>query len=257
MCRRNCGNHSADHGEESYYLWRLNVNADLPGVDLDRNYEIPVYATGESSIELSEFSINAARGEQNKIDVSAIEKLVNMSYEAGGRVMRFPMGRNLSGGLSGIFFGAIFAGVGWYLVKFEGHALMGGVFALLGLLIVLTALYMVLNSLEISQRGDSIRTVRRILGIPVNRGLVRRADFVKFKKNASSKTQSGKQHVIHYTIAAVDRHGQELIVGEGFKGASQADAAAAYIGRLFDLTPQKKEPRTEAAVDDYNLLTAD
>ncbi len=171
--------------------------------------------------------------------------------------MRFPTGRNLLGGFSGLMFGAIFTGVGWYLIKYEGHLFMGGVFGLVGLLIVLTAFYLVLNSLEVSQEGSHIRTVRRILGIPVKRGQMRRAEFVRFRKKASSKTQSGKQHVIHYTISAVDRNGQKLVVGEGFKGASQADAAAEYIGRLFGLVPQNEEPETASAVDDYNLLTAD
>ncbi len=39
----------ADQSEGSYYLWRLNIRADLPGVDIDRDYEIPVYATAEDS----------------------------------------------------------------------------------------------------------------------------------------------------------------------------------------------------------------
>jgi len=28
---------------QSYYFWRLNVSADMPGVDFDRNFTIPVY----------------------------------------------------------------------------------------------------------------------------------------------------------------------------------------------------------------------
>jgi hypothetical protein len=112
---------AADQSEDSYYLWRLNVKADLPGVDIDRDYEIPVYATGESSVQLSEFKIEQAQSEQNKIDVAVIENLVNLNYGAGGRAMRFPMGRNLLSGFSGLIFGAIFAGAGWYLIKYESH----------------------------------------------------------------------------------------------------------------------------------------
>ena len=248
---------AADQSEESYYLWRLNLKADLPGVDIDRDYEIPVYATGESSKELSEFSIKAARTEQKKIDIKAIEKLVNLSYEAGGRVMRYPMGRNLLGGFSGLIIGAIFTGAGWYLINYEGHLIMGGVFGLMGLLIVLTVFYLVLNSLEVSQEGSHIRTVRRIVGIPVKRGQMRRSDFVRFRKKASSNTQSGKKHVIHYTISAVDQHGQKLVVGEGFKGASQANAAADFVASAFGLVPKHSPPAPDMGVEDYNLLTTD
>ena len=248
---------AADQSDESYYLWRLNVKADLAGVDIDRDYEIPVFATGEKSAQLSEFSIKQARTEQNKMDVAVIESLVSLSYEAGGRVMRFPMGRNLLSGFSGLIFGAIFTGAGWYLIKYESHLFMGGIFGLVGLLIVVSAFYFVLNSLEVAQEGGDIVTLRRILGIPVKRGRMRRADFVRFSKKASSKTQSGKQHTIHYTISAVDSTGQKLVVGEGFKGASQADAAADFIARQFGLTPKTGHPEADSGVDDYNLLTAD
>jgi hypothetical protein len=248
---------AADQSEESYYLWRLNVKADLPGVDIDRDYEIPVYATGERSVQLSEFKIEQAQSEQNKIDVAVIENLVSLNYGAGGRAMRFPMGRNLLSGFSGLIFGAIFSGAGWYLIKVESHPFMGGLFGLMGLLILVSAFYAVLNSLEVIQEGGDIVTVRRILGIPVNRGRMRRADFVRFKNKASSKTQSGKRHTIHYTISAVDNSGQKLVVGEGFKGASQADAAAEMIARQFGLTPRNESPESDSGIDDYNLLAAD
>jgi hypothetical protein len=159
----------ADQSEGSYYLWRLNIKADLPGVDIDRDYEIPVYATAENSAALSEVSIDQARTKQNKLDVRVIESLVNLSYEAGGRAMQFPMGRNLVSGFMGLFIGGIFTGAGWYLLKYEGHPFMGSVFGLMGLLIVFSGFYFMLNSLEVSQEGGDIRTVRRILGIPVKR----------------------------------------------------------------------------------------
>ena len=247
----------ADQSEGSYYLWRLNIRADLPGVDIDRDYEIPVYATGETSADLSEFSIRQARRQQNRIDVQLIEKLVETSYQAGGRVMRFPMGRNLLSGLGGLVFGAFFTATGWYLVKYEGQLFMGGVFGLVGLLIVISAFYFVLNSLEVAQEGGDIRTVRRILGIPVKRGQMRRADFVRFAKKASATTQSGGKHVIHYSVSAVDRHGQKLLVGEGFKGASQAEAAADFIARAFGLTPMDSDAEADFHVDDPSLLTID
>jgi len=248
---------AADQSEESYYLWRLNVKADLPGVDIDRDYEIPVYATGESSAALSGFAIDQARSKQNKKHLRVIESLVNLSYEAGGRAMRFPMGRNLLSGFMGLIIGSIFTGTGWYLIKYEGHPFMGGVFALVGLLIVVSAFYFVLNSLEVLQEGGDIRTVRRILGIPIKSGRMRRADFVRFSKKASSTTQSGKNHVITYSISAVDRHGQKLVVGEGFTGASQADAAADFIALQFGLTPESDAPEADSGIDEYNLLTAD
>ena len=248
----------AGQSDDSYYLWRLNLRAELPGVDIDRDYEIPVYATGDKSAQLSGLSIEHARGEQNQLDVKAIEKLVRLGHGAGGRTMLYPTGRNLLSGFFGLFLGAIFAGVGWYLLEYEGHPFMGIVFGGVGLAIVAVAFYMVLNSLEVLQVGGDIRTIRRILGIPVKRGQMRRADFVRFSKKTSSSTRSGNKHVIHYAVYAVDRSGRKLKLGEGFKGASQAGAAADLIRQQLGLTPAKQgAPGIDAALDDYNLLTAD
>lgn len=247
----------ADQSEDSYYLWRLNLIADLPGVDIDRDYELPVYATGELSAQLSELSIEQARTKQNKIDIRAIEELVNLSYDAGGPVMHFPMGRNLFGGLVGAIIGAIFAGAGWFLISYEGAIFMGSIFGLVGLLIVVAALYTVLNSLEVVQAGDEIRSARRILGVPVKRMQMRRSDFVSFKKKASAKTNSGKRHVIYYTIHAIDRNGEKMVVGEGFKGASQADAASDLIASLFGLTEREDGQAAKSHIGEYDILAAD
>jgi hypothetical protein len=247
----------ADQSEDSYYLWRLNLNADLPGVDIDRDYEIPVYATGKKSEQLSELSIGQARTRQNKIDIKAIEKLVNLSYDAGGPVMHFPMGRNLFGGMVGAVIGAVFAGAGWFLLSREGALFMGSIFGLVGLLVVVATLYTVLNSLEVFQAGDEIRSVRRILGIPVKRSRMRRSDFVRFQKKTSAKTHSGKRHVIYYTISAVDRNGEKMVIGEGFRGVGQTDAAADLIAGLFGLRAQEGAAEIGSSGEEYDYLAAD
>jgi uncharacterized membrane protein len=172
--------------------------------------------------------------------------------------MLYPMGRNLASGFSLLLFGSIFTAAGWFLIRYEGHWFMGGLFGGIGLLVVMSALYFVLNSLEVRQDGGDIRTIRRILGIAVKHGRMRRADFVNFEKKTGSKTQTGRKHVVNYAVQAVDRHGRKLVIGEGFKGSSQADAAADYIGRQFGLTPQRKRAAgDDAVIEDYDLLATD
>jgi len=246
----------ADQSEDSYYLWRLNLKAELSGVDIDRDYEIPVYATHASSAGLSDVSFEQVRGEQSQIDARAVEKAINLRFDANGRSLYFPMGRNLAGGLGGSLFGGIFAGVGWFLIIHAGRYFMGSVFGGVGLLIVFSTLYFVLNSLQVVQAGSDIRTVRRILGIPVKRRRMRRTDFVRFEKKITLKPHSAGKHALRYSVSAIDRSGQKMIIGEGFKSASQADAAMALIARKFGLTPQG-EVTNAASAASYNLLTAD
>jgi len=248
---------SADQSEDDYYIWRLNVKADLDGADFDRDYEIPVYATREHSKRLSEFSINQAKTEQHQIDVGAIENLINLTYDAGGKSMLFPAGRNIGTGLLGMLFGGIFAGAGWFLTVSEGHWFMGLIFGAVGSVIFLSGLYFMLNSLEVKQDGRHIRTIRRILGLKVKERVMRHADFVRFSKKVTSTTQSGSKHLIRYSVYAIDRSGQKMVMGEGFEGASQADAAKDFIGQQFGLTPHSARQEIARDVDSFDVLTAD
>ena len=45
LCKLNLKATGILRNNSNYYLWRLNLKATLPGVDIDRNYEIPVYPT--------------------------------------------------------------------------------------------------------------------------------------------------------------------------------------------------------------------
>jgi hypothetical protein len=252
---RNLNESDAEQAEENYYLWQLNLKAELPGVDIDRDYEIPVYETEQQSQHLSNFSIAEARADQRQIDLEIIKKIVRLDYGVSGRSMLYPAGRNLWNGFMGTLFGAIFAGAGWFLVTEAGHAIMGAVFGGVGLLVLVSALYFFLNSLEIVAEGGDIRTVRRILGIPVKRMRMRSSEFVRFNKKKSSYSQSGTRHVVHYSLHAVDKRGRKMVVGEGFKGVSQADAAADLIAREFGLALPANTAEPE--LDEINLLTAD
>lgn len=247
----------ADQGSDSYDLWRLNLNADLPGADMDRDYEIPVYATAENSRRLSNFAISEAKSEQKQVDMDVIRDLIRLGSGISGKSMLYPMGRHLWNGIVGFIFGAAFAGIGWFLLVKEELWFMGGVFGLVGSLILVSAFYYLFNSLEVIQQGSNIRTVRRLLGIPVRTREMRRYDFVRFEKKSSMSTQSGSKHVMHYTIYALGSTGQKLVVGEGFKGASQADAAAELIASEFGLTPKIDSQNQDDAFGELDFLAAD
>ena len=75
----------ADPAEDRYHIWRLNLKAELPGTDIDRDYEIPVYPTGERSRGLSDLSIKAARAEQAQGDTEAVRKIIRISHGINGK----------------------------------------------------------------------------------------------------------------------------------------------------------------------------
>lgn len=232
----------AEASGDSYDAWRLNLKAELPGADLDRDYDIPVYATATRSRMLSDRAVQQSRRELGAVSEEKIRNAINVTHGATGKRMLYPMGRNLASSIGGFVIGSIFAAAGWYLVVEEGQRIFGGIFGGVGGLIAIATLYMMLNSLEVSQQGSGVRTVRRILGIPVGRKTMQHHEFDKFIKDSSFQTQSGGNHVMHYSIYALDRQGNKMVVGEGFKGESEANAAIRFIAGELGLQDPTESP---------------
>jgi hypothetical protein len=228
--------------DDSYHLWRLNLSADLAGANLDRDYELPVYATAMQSRFLSNIAVDRSEDLQKAADLRSVREVVNLQSTGDGKRMFFPMGRHLGSAFGGFFVGAIFAAAGWFLIVEEGQRFFGGVFGGVGALVALACLYMMCNSLEVLFANQEVRTIRRLLGIPISRKRMHQARFERFEKDSSFKTQSGNKHVIYYTVTAVDRQGEKLVMGEGFKGDNEANAAIELFSREFGLLRAANDP---------------
>ena len=244
---------------DNYYLWRLNLKAELPGTDIDRDYDIPVYATAKSSRQLSSLAVERGRDAQNKISDAKVRDHIRIKQGVMGRTMFYPMGRHMWSNLFGMIFGAAFAGAGYLLVVQEGATIFGSIFGGVGALVALSAFYMMSNSLEVSQDGTSIHTVRRWLGVPVRRKSMHRSQFAKLRKKSSMNAQKGGKHVIYYGIHMIDQSGNKMVVGDGFRGESEADAAIRLIARelRFQVKTWKVESRSDDSHYDEDVLTAD
>lgn len=242
---------------DSYHTWRLNVRAKLDNADLDRDFNLPVFATATESKHLSERNAKSARAEQNAIYDKAILDLVQVRFDGVTKSLFYPMGRNILSNLSGAVIGSVFGAAGWYMLVKEGMLFMGGIFASVGSLIAVAATYMMLKSLEIKQQGNSIVAIRRWLGIPIRRREMRRSDFARFEKDSNVQAQTGGKHVMYYKVLGIDRQANELILGEGFRGEAGADAAIRFLSRELGLnaddttTRKKRDLRSEEFVNEF------
>lgn len=84
--------------------WRRFGRAPLildpfPGADLDRDYEIPVYATKAGSAALPGHSIDIARAGQRERDLAAVQALFESKFTTSGRALFYPMGRHPAFGI--------------------------------------------------------------------------------------------------------------------------------------------------------------
>ena len=226
--------------DDSYYIWRLNLGAELDGTDIDRSFDIPVYATAEQSRHLTNLATERAREKRKARADKSILNTVRLRHGPSGTSMFYPMGRAIGPAMIGFVVGSAFAAIGWFLASHEGETLFGTVFGGVGALVALGTFYSMTNSLEVSREGDSIKTVRRVLGIPVKRSYMRRSAFVKFTRDSKFQSHGGGKHVMHYAVYAVDAEGDKIVLGENFKGESQVKAAIRLIGRELGLQPRDR-----------------
>ena len=219
----------------TYYIWRLNLASNLPGADLDRDYEIPVYATGEESDTLSDFALEQAQANTQASDAAAIADILNLTNTASGPAIYYPMMRSLGMGIGLLLFGTIFGGIGFYLLGPENETFIGLVFALVGTSIGLYSIYHLFNSLEVTSSRGKITSVRKLFGLPIRTAEMAVSDFQSFKHNESYKTQTAGKHTVHYSLDLIDRRGSKVRVGEGFKGVNQVRAATRLVAEAFNL----------------------
>lgn len=241
---------------DRYNIWRLNISAELPGADLDRDFDIPVYPTAEQSRSISDSDIAGARAERDTRGDAAAREAVRISYDGLGKKLVYPMGQHVGSSLTGLVFGAIFTGAGVWLWREEGVWLMGLVFAFVGGLIGLGSLYMLFKSLDVRQSGDRIRSTRRILGIPVRTREMRTGDFVRFEKDTVMRSQAGGRHTIYYAIHGIDRSENRILLGEGFRNLAGAEAGIRMLEQELGLKVRVADDDAATTADGDELVSS-
>lgn len=247
----------AAQNNDDYTIWRLGLEAEFGGSNLDRSWELPVYPTAEHSQSLDERQLEAAQSVQSTADAAAVAERIEVRHTPAGKSLYYPMGRNAWSSLMGVFFGGVFAAAGWFLVYTEGVMIMGGIFSLVGWAIVLFALYMGGNSLEVWQDGIELHSKRRLFGLTVRHRKLHRNAFYRFEKNSTMQSQSGGKHTFLYTVYAVGHSAGKITLGEGFHGESEADAAIRLIARELGLPLPDEASANDDGPLEYNALAAD
>ena len=237
---------------DSYHIWRLDLTGELDGTDLDRSFDIPVYATATQSRQLSQLAVERGREKQTVRAEKAATDHIRFVSGARGRSMVYPMLRHFWSQFAGFVVGGAFAAVGAYLILEEGQRVFGSIFGGIGALVALATVYGMFKSLEVGRDASGFWTVRRWLGIPIKRRYMGKDQFERFEKKSQYQQQGGGKHVMFYNIYANGRDGSKVVVGEGFRGASQADAAMKLIGRELGLASNDRRDEARQADDAWD-----
>ena len=229
----------SEESSSNYHLWRLHVELDTDGADLDRSFEIPVYATGESSRRINVDSSSERPANAPRISV---ETLLPISAQGNARIIDYPMLRKPGSSLAGLLAGSVFAGAGlfmWNEAAREGFSLylMASVFSLVGWGIVLAVIYSSLSALTIRFDGHSLSFTRRLLGQVIQQRSVPYADIADVRIDKGQTSQTGNRHRIEYRIHAQTSQGK-ILIAEALPSASAARLVEHYFREEFSLNDE-------------------
>ena len=229
------GLNSSEARSENYHLWRLHIKTELDGIDLDRTYEIPVYATAEESRHLT----YTENHETVTLHQSEAEKAINLERNAGGMQFYFPYGRQPGLAIMLVIFGSIFLGVGigagylGYSESFYFAYLFTLPFGLIGLFIFLFGLYTPINSLRVQIDNLNISTQRGLLGFTVSEHNFKTSDISKLSYKRTSSTQGAGPAKLYYDLYAHLNSGKKIKLAENILGERAVKHVQALVESNF------------------------
>ncbi|MCP4877130.1 MAG: DUF3592 domain-containing protein [Gammaproteobacteria bacterium] len=236
----------------AYHFWRLGVSVEVPGIDLNRSYNIPVFATGETSRNVShDISAQAAAARKQEadaaglaiasgqFDIEGLSRALRLRQEGNRIHLKYPMFRNKFLTL----FAAIFAaGFGFACYSMVDMISGGGVFGifiaifsipffLVALVAAFATIYLPFNNLSVSIQPGEVSVLRRLLIFPVYRRQLQQGDISHLAIKRSGSTGQGADKIEHFKIHAVDTGGKKVTLAEDIDGEDVAMHFRDYLAQ--------------------------
>lgn len=215
------------------YQWLLRLSADLPGIDLDRNFLIPVVATETPLTSTLSTPLAPSLAPAEAIPAH----IVRIEQEADHLLFRYPCRRNLKSALITALVGGFFllfcylfsvkvAGVGGFLLP---------IFGLIGLALVLSSLWLFAYSLQVDAAAGEVVVVRRFFGLPLRTVLIPASALRAIETQRRGVLGSGNTAKLIFTVVARCVDGTKITIGDGIAGRGLAESIARMIAQKYGL----------------------
>ena len=240
-----------------YSFWRLKVSAEIPGIDLEREYNIPVYRTAAGSsyvqhnISAQVEEINKEKAEELRSDFAqgdllntALARSLRFKDRDNKLSFYYPMFRNKVLTVFALFFGIAFSFATYSINDSFGSGGMMSIvmlvfsipFALVGLLASLAAIYLPFNTLSISLAERKIKAIRSLFFIPIQRNIISIDDIKEMEIKSSGSTGQGAKQVKHYKIIVHTTDNHKITIAEGIDGMELAKQFKEFIYERLSMT---------------------
>ena len=237
---------------DAYHFWRLTLKAEIPGIDLNRNYNIPVIKSDATS-RFIRHNISAQVAEQKtrdseaakisiaqgNFDLPGLSRAMRFSQQGDEIKLAFPMFRNKVLTLFAAFFAGGFGFASYSMLGIgssdRGIGLFTGLFSIPFMLVALIAsiatIYLPFNNLRVSIRSGQVTVMRRLLFIPIFYKRLEAGSISYLSIKRSGSTGQGVDKIEHFKLLANDRWGKSVTIAEDLDGEDVAGHFRDYLAQ--------------------------
>lgn len=206
-------------------LWRLEVSAEVPGVDYAAGFEVPVFRTAESALPRTqaEQAVAARAAVPGDYRQPAGSRIL-VSKTRRGTEIYFPRARNPGMAASLTVFTLIWAAALWATIAFDAPVIFPIVFGAFGILLLFLVIDQWMGVARVTADRDGVTIAKGWLVAGRERTL-RAADV------AEVTTQIGSQagRTAYYDVTIVTAGGKRVTAGGGIPDKREAVWLAATV----------------------------
>ena len=214
---------------DNRHLWKLEVEADVAGVDYHAEFEVPVFRTEHSSDRPPPASELASAPSQ--VEVSLAERLrragARVEHLPAGKRFVFPMARSMGAAAGLTAFFALWSGLVYVLWISDAPRLFPWVFGLFDVLLLFGVLDAWFYASRIEVRPGSMRVAAGLFG--GRRRDLTRSDIVSVVPTRGM--QSGNK--LFYRLEVRQRDGKSCIAAKRLPDLEIAERLAAEIENIL------------------------
>jgi hypothetical protein len=223
---------SDNSNSNSQILWILRAEADIPGVNFDETYEVPVFETAESpSVEDWRTKKIAVQGAHPPASPTRPTVQVSPAPE-GGTQFYFPAGRNRSAALSVTFFLGLFGGAEVLIFKLHAPLFFPIVFGFFDVLLFLITLNLWFGTARVVASSSQIVLQSKTLGVGGTRQWAC-GEITAIRPKITM--QSGGSTGIPYYTVTITANGRESQLGNALADRNEAEWICGQLSQIANL----------------------
>lgn len=210
-------------------VWRLNVQAKQPGIDLNVNFDVPVFRTPDSR---ADFQLDRTPLKAYLLDQPVAERMqaegVQVDEASGECVCDFPAGRFKGNAVALTLVSLLFAGISAILWQSSAPRFMAAIFSVMTVGIIGAALDGWFGSARVEADAHSLRWSKRgILG--TRSGEIPAAEV----KDVAAEMWAVVNNRQVYRLRIYTTAGRRLTLGRSLDSKSAGDLLAADLKRVL------------------------